>query len=247
MTMTHRFDILTLFPEALKAYLDCSLLGKASQKGLVEFHLHQLRDWAEDKHRMVDDATFGGGEGMVFKPEPLAKAIDKIRKVYKKGRVIYLSPQGRPLTQSLVSELTQYDEMLLICGRYEGVDERILEGWVDEEISLGDFVLCGGEIPALAVAEAVTRLIPGVVGKAASLADETFSKGLLEYPHYTRPRVFAGKSVPQVLLEGNHAQIEKWRRQEALRRTKKNRPDLLKQLDLSEEDISFLDSLKVES
>lgn len=222
--MIKRFDILTLFPEGLETYLKCSLLGKAVQKDLVSFHIHQLRKWAEGKHRIVDDTTYGGGEGMVLKPEPLVRAIEEIKGDYQNGRTIYLSPQGRRLTQAVAQELTQYDEILLICGRYEGIDERVLEGWVDESISLGDFVLCGGEIPALALVESVTRLIPGVVGKAGSLADETFSEGLLEYPHYTRPPIFAGKSVPQILLEGNHAEIKKWRRQEALRRTKKKPP-----------------------
>ncbi len=241
--MTNRFDILTLFPNALEAYLQSSLLGKAVEKGLVEFHLHQLRDWATDKHRRVDDVIYGGGEGMVLKPEPLAAAIETIRKDYKQGRVVYLSPQGRVLNQALVKELSAYDEILLVCGRYEGMDERILEGWIDEEISLGDFVLCGGELPALAVVEAVTRLIPGVVGKEASLTDDTFSHGLVEYPHYTRPEVFRGRLVPEVLLQGNHGEIKKWRRRQALRRTFKKRPDLLEKIELNEEDISFLRSL----
>jgi tRNA (guanine37-N1)-methyltransferase len=241
--MTTRFDILTLFPEAVESYLQASLLGKAAEKKLVQYFLHQLRDWATDKHRRVDDEVYGGGEGMVFKPEPLAASIDEIRKKYKNGRVIYLSPQGRSLNQQVVEELSSYDEILLICGRYEGIDERILEGWVDEEISLGDFVLCGGEIAALAVVESITRLVPGVVGKAASLEDETFSHGLLEYPHYTRPPVFAGQEVPEILLQGNHGEIEKWRRQEALKRTFRKRPDLLEKIKLNQEDIVFLRSL----
>jgi tRNA (guanine37-N1)-methyltransferase len=242
--MTHRFDILTLFPDSLSSYLQTSLLGKAVEKGLVQFHLHQLRDYATDKHRRVDDEVYGGGEGMVFKPEPLASAIDSIRKDYQKGRVIYLSPQGRRLDQSVVTKLIQYDELLLVCGRYEGIDERIIQGWVDEEISLGDFVLCGGEIPALAVAEAVTRLIPGVVGKDNSLIDETFSNGLVEYPHYTRPPTFHGIKVPEILLEGNHQEISKWRRQESLRRTFFKRADLLEKIELSKKDQDFLKSLK---
>lgn len=242
--MTRRFDILTLFPEALRPFLQASLLGKAAEKGLVEFRLHQLRDWATDKHRRVDDVLYGGGDGMVMKPEPLAAAIEAIRGDYKKGRVIYLSPQGRVLDQALVRELSDYEELLLVCGRYEGVDERILEGWIDEEVSLGDFVLCGGELPALAVAEAVTRLQPGVVGKEASVLKESFADGLLEYPHYTRPPEFQGRKVPEILLQGNHGEIETWRRHEALRRTLEKRPDLLKKVDLSEEDRRFLESLK---
>jgi tRNA (guanine37-N1)-methyltransferase len=193
---------------------------------------------------MVDDVLFGGGEGMVMKVEPLVTAIEAIKKTYQKGRVIYLSPQGRRLDQSVVKELSRYDEILLICGRYEGVDERVIEGWIDEEISLGDFVLCGGEIAALAVIEAITRLIPGVVGKEASLIEETFSEGLVEYPHYTRPREFRGREVPEVLLQGHHGEIEKWRRRQALRRTWEKRPDLLEKLHLSEEDRAYLASLK---
>lgn len=242
--MTKHFDILTIFPEPLRQYFSSSLLDRAQQNGLVEFKVHQLRDWAKDKHRMVDDVLFGGGEGMVMKVEPLVLAIEEIKKNYRNGRVIYLSPQGRRLDQSVVKELHHYDEMLLICGRYEGVDERVIEGWVDEEISLGDFVLCGGEIAALAVAEAITRLIPGVVGKEASLVEETFSEGLVEYPHYTRPREFRGKEVPEILLSGNHGEIERWRREQALRRTWEKRPDLLENLHLSKEDRDFLASLK---
>lgn len=242
--MTKRFDILTIFPEPLREYLNASLLGRAQQNGLVEFHAHQLRDWTTDKHRMVDDVLFGGGEGMVMKVEPLVAAIEALKKNYKNGRVIYLSPQGRRLDQKIVKELSGYEELLLICGRYEGIDERVLDAWVDEEISLGDFVLCGGEIPALALAEAVTRLIPGVVGKPESLIEETFSEGLVEYPHYTRPREFRGMEVPDVLLQGNHQEIEKWRRQQALRRTWEKRPDLLDKLQLDKEDRAFLASLR---
>jgi len=242
--MTKRFDILSLFPEALRPYLQASLLGKAQEKGLVDFHLHQLRDYATDKHRRVDDEVYGGGEGMVMKPEPLAAAIEDITKNYRKGRVIYLSPQGRVLTQAVVRELFDYEEILLISGRYEGIDERILEGWVDEEISLGDFVLCGGELAALSVVESVTRLVPGVVGKEASLREESFSDGLLEYPHYTRPPAFQGRSVPEILLHGNHGEIQHWRRREALRRTLEKRPDLLEKLALSEDDRKILESLR---
>lgn len=244
--MTKRFDILTLFPEPLREYLQSSLMGKAAERGLVEFGVHQLRDWATDKHRTVDDQTFGGGEGMVMKPEPTVAAIEELSAPYQNGRVIYLSPQGRKLNQEVVHELSAYDEILLLCGRYEGVDERVLTGWVHEEISLGDFILCGGEIAALALVEAVTRLVPGVVGKEASLADETFIQGLVEYPHYTRPREFRGQSVPEILLQGNHQEISRWRRQESLRRTFFKRPDLLAKAGLSEEDQKFLAGLKKE-
>ncbi len=242
--MTTRFDILTLFPDPLEEYLKSSLLGKAVENKLVDFQVHQLRDWALDKHRMADDQVYGGGDGMVLKVEPAVKAIEQVSASYHKGRVIYMSPQGRPLTQQIVEELSEYEEILLLCGRYEGVDERVLEGWVDEEISLGDFVLCGGELPALALVEAITRLIPGVVGKASSLQDETFSRGLVEYPHYTRPREFRGHKVPEVLLNGNHGEIEKWRRHESIKRTLKKRPDLLDDLQLDSETKEILRKLR---
>lgn len=244
--MSKRFDILTLFPEGLRAYLAASLLGKAAEKGLVDFRLHDLRDYTSDKHRKVDDEVYGGGEGMVLKPEPLVRAIEAIRKDYRKGRVIYLSPQGRRLTQAVLKELGGYEEILLVCGRYEGIDERALEGWVDEEISVGDFVLCGGELPALALVEGLTRLVPGVVGKANSLVEESFADGLLEYPHYTRPEHFAGRDVPAVLLNGNHREIQKWRRQQALKRTYQKRPDLLALVELTPEDKVYLRSLGME-
>ncbi len=241
--MTRRFDILTLFPEGIRPYLQASLLGKAGEKGLVDFRVHDLRDFALDKHKRVDDVLYGGGEGMVLKVEPLARAVEAIRGDYRKGRVIYLSPQGRRLDQKVVGELSGYEELLLICGRYEGIDERILAGWVDEEISLGDFILCGGEVAALALVEALARLVPGVVGKPASLTEESFAEGLLEYPHYTRPDTFEGREVPAILLSGNHGEIQRWRRQEALRRTFLKRPDLLALVELKEEDKKFLRSL----
>ena len=242
--MVKKFDILTLFPDSFRSYLEASLLGKALEKGLTQIKLHQLRDYTLDKHRRVDDDTYGGGEGMVLKPEPLARAIATIRQDYQKGRVIYLSPQGRRLTQNIIAELSVYDELLLVCGRYEGIDERIIEGWVDEEISLGDFVLLGGEIPALALVEALVRLIPGVVGKENSVRDESFAQGLLEYPHYTRPEVFEGLAVPQVLLEGNHGEIKKWRCEQSIKRTFLKRPDLLNNIKLPKEDEVLLDKLK---
>lgn len=234
--MLKKIDILSIFPEAITPYLQASLLGKAQEKGLVSLSAHDLRAWATDKHRMVDDTLYGGGEGMVMKPEPLVAAIEELRQNYQHGRVIYLSPQGRPLTQGVVEELAQYQELMLLCGRYEGVDERVLSGWVDEEISLGDFVLCGGEIPALALSEAVVRQVPGVVGKSASLIEESFAKGLLEYPHYTRPQTFRGQHVPEVLLGGNHAAIAQWRQTEALKRTLEKRPDLIEKSKLSKEE-----------
>ncbi len=242
--MTRHFDILSLFPEAMAPYLEASLLGKAAASGILSLQLHQLRDWATDKHRSVDDSTYGGGEGMVLKPEPLVRAIETLRASYRKGRVIYLTPQGRRLNQKVVEELSGYEELLLICGRYEGVDERVLEAWVEERVSLGDFVLCGGELAAMAVVESVARLTPGVVGKEASLREESFSSGLLEYPHYTRPRNFRGMEVPEILLQGHHAEIQRWRRREALSRTLRYRPDLLDQAELDEADRILLEELK---
>jgi len=238
--MLKHIDILSLFPDSLKPYLQSSLLGKAIEQELVQVGLHDLRSYSEDKHRRVDDDTYGGGEGMVLKPEPLVKAIESLRSGYQKGRVIYLSPQGRRMDQALVRELGAYQEILLVCGRYEGIDQRVLDSWIDEEVSLGDFVLFGGELPALALVEALVRLIPGAVGKAGSLTEESFEDGLLEYPHYTRPEVFQGHKVPEILLQGNHAQIRQWRREQALKNTFQKRPDLLAKLSLSEADRAIL-------
>lgn len=242
--MTHQFDILTLFPQAIEPYLSSSILAKAQEKKILQFNVYQLRDWAKGPHRQVDDSTFGGGEGMVFKPEPLVEAIESLTPKYQKGRVIYLSPQGRVFNQKIAQELSQYEEILLICGRYEGIDERVIEGHVDEEISLGDFILCGGEIAALAIIEAIARLQPGVVGKENSVKEESFSRDLLEYPHYTRPQVFRGKKVPQLLLEGHHQKIADWRWQESIKRTLQKRPDLLEKVQLNEEEILYLKKLK---
>ncbi len=237
-----RFDVITIFPEYFESPLRVGALKKARERGLIEINLINLRDFALDKHRMVDDRPFGGGEGMVFKPEPLYRAISFLR---QQGApyVVYLSPQGRLLNQEIVRELYEKGHLVLICGRYEGIDERIREHFIDDEISIGDYVVFGGEVAALVVIEAVARLVPGVVGKRDSVEKESFSQGLLKYPQYTRPRDFMGYKVPEILLSGDHAAIAKWRRKKSLEVTLKRRPDLLKKARLSEEDLEFLRQL----
>ena len=220
-----RIDILTIFPGVFEGPLRGSLLGKAIAAGILDVRVHYIREHAADRHRQVDDEPYGGGPGMVMKPEPLFAAVEALGPERK--RVILLSPSGRRLDQALVRELAAERWLVLVCGRYEGVDERFVEGLPAEEISIGDYVLSGGEIPALVVLEAVTRLVPGVVGKEESLAAESFEGGLLDHPHYTRPQEFRGMRVPDVLLSGNHAQIADWRRRAAEEKTKRNRPDLL--------------------
>ncbi|WP_028845793.1 tRNA (guanosine(37)-N1)-methyltransferase TrmD [Thermodesulfatator atlanticus] len=237
-----RFDIITIFPEYFESPLKVGALKKAQEKGLISINFLNLRDFAFDKHKMVDDRPFGGGEGMVFKPEPLFRAIEKTK---REGNpyIVYLSPQGRLLNQKIVRELYEKKHLVLICGRYEGIDERIREHFIHDEISIGDYVVFGGEVAALVIVEAVARLVPGVVGKRDSVEKETFSQGLLKYPQYTRPRNFMGYEVPQVLLSGDHAKIEKWRRQKSLEVTFKRRPDLLKAAELTPEDKEFLKKL----
>ncbi len=238
-----RFDVITIFPEYFRSPLETSVLKKARDKGLIEVRLIDLRTFAKDKHRMVDDRPFGGGEGMVFKPEPLFAALEALKKGPPHPWIVYLSPQGRVLNQEIVQELHAKKRLVLICGRYEGIDERIREHCIDDEISIGDYVVFGGEVAALVIIEAVSRLVPGVVGCRDSVEKETFGEGLLKYPQYTRPRDFRGWKVPEVLLSGDHARIEKWRRQKALEVTFKRRPDLLKKANLSEEDRAFLKQL----
>ncbi len=216
----------TIFPGIFESPLRESLLGKAIQAGIVDVRVHDIRDFTTDRHRQVDDESYGGGPGMVMKPEPVFAAVESLGEGPK--RVILLSPAGRRLDQSLVRELAKEPWLVLISGRYEGVDERVVEGLPAEEISIGDYVLSGGEIPALVVLEAVTRLVPGVVGKEESLERESFEEGALDHPHYTRPGEFRGMGVPEVLLSGNHAEVERWRREAAQEKTRRNRPDLLK-------------------
>jgi len=224
-----RIDIITIFPKMFEAALNESIIKRAQQKGKVKIFLHDLRDYTLDKHRKVDDRPFGGGSGMVMQPEPIFSAVKKIcGRARKKVRVILFCPQGQPLRQPLVKKLAKEKHLVFICGHYEGVDERVREQLVDEEISVGDYVLTGGELPAMVLVDAVVRLLPGVLGDKNSLNFESFEGNLLEYPHYTRPANYCGMKVPAVLLSGDHKKIADWRKQKALQRTKTRRPDLLK-------------------
>ena len=238
-----QFDIITIFPEYFTSPLETAVLKKARDKGLIKIRLIDLRKFTTDKHHTVDDRPFGGGEGMVFKPEPLYEAIEALKNEPPLPWVVYLSPQGRVLNQEIVQELYQKGRLVLICGRYEGIDERIREHCVDDEISIGDYVVFGGEVAALVIIEAVSRLVPGVVGCRDSVEKESFSDGLLKYPQYTRPRDFKGWKVPEVLLSGDHVRIARWRREKSLEVTFKRRPDLLKKARLTEEDKAFLKKL----
>tara|TARA_Y100000588_G_scaffold246926_1_gene261350 strand:+ start:839 stop:1615 length:777 start_codon:yes stop_codon:yes gene_type:complete len=241
--MAIRFDLLTLFPEMFDGPLNQSILKRAQDDGLVEIALHQLRDWASDRHKTVDDYPFGGGPGMVMKPEPLFTAVEEIQSLSQsRAEVILLTPQGRRLESSLVRELATLPRLLLICGRYEGVDERVRKHLVDREISIGDIVLSGGELPTLMLIDAVSRNIPGVLGAEDALIEESFDQNLLEYPQYTRPAKFRGWEVPDVLLSGHHARVADWRRQQRLLRTRSRRPDLLDGADLSDQEQIWLES-----
>ena len=220
-----RCDIITIFPEFFREAFDYGIIRRARAAGLVETKAHDLRRWTSDKHHVVDDRPFGGGEGMVLKPEPIFAAVRSLGDGDK--RCILLSPAGRRLDQAFAREISKEPWIVLICGRYEGVDERVVEGLPAEEISIGDYVLSGGELPALVLLEAASRLVPGVVGSEASLEAESFESGLLDHPHYTRPRVFEGYAVPEVLVSGDHQAIERWRRDAAREKTRRNRPDLL--------------------
>jgi tRNA (guanine37-N1)-methyltransferase len=220
-----RIDVFTIFPAILEAPLRESLLGRAISEGLLDIRVHDLRMWSVDRHRTVDDEAYGGGPGMVMKPEPFFAAVESLDP--DRGRVLLLSPAGRRLDQALVRELASEEHLTLLCGRYEGVDERVVEGLPAEEVSIGDYVLAGGEGPALVVIEAVTRLVPGVIGKEESHERDSFTEsGLLDHPQYTRPAEFRGMAVPEVLLSGDHGAVERWRRDAALEKTRRNRPDL---------------------
>jgi len=223
-----RIDIITIFPKMFKPILSESILKRAQEKRKVEIRVHDLRDHSLDKHKKVDDRPFGGGPGMVMTPQPLFDAIKEI-KGRRKAHVVYMCPTGTRLSQPGVKKLAKYKNIIIICGHYEGVDERVCEQLVNERISIGDYILTGGEIPAMVLVDCLTRLIPGVLGKEESLVDESFESGLLEYPHYTRPAKYRGLAVPDVLLSGNHHDIEVWRKKKALAKTKKYRPDLLDQ------------------
>jgi tRNA (guanine37-N1)-methyltransferase len=225
-----RVDVLTLFPGLFAGYLQQSLLNKAIQRGLVEVHLHDLRDWSTDKHHKVDDRPFGGGPGMVLRVEPVVEAVEAVQALSDDpGRVVLLSPQGRRLTQTIVEQLAGAGRLLLVCGRYEGFDQRVIEILQPDEISIGDYILNGGEVAAMVVIDAVIRLVPGVLGHADSNVEDSFSSGqrLLEFPQYTRPREYRGHAVPDVLLTGHHAEVAQWRQQQSYLRTKQRRADLL--------------------
>ncbi|MFA4842354.1 MAG: tRNA (guanosine(37)-N1)-methyltransferase TrmD [Candidatus Omnitrophota bacterium] len=224
-----RIDIITIFPKMLAPVLNESIIKRAQAKGRVKISVHDLRDYTLDKHRKVDDRTFGGGSGMVMSPEPIFRAVESIIKIKDaKTKIILLTPQGKTLTQELAKRLSGYKHLILICGHYEGIDERVRQYLADEEISIGDYVLTGGEIPAMVLVDAVVRLLPGVLGDKNSLNFESFEGNLLEYPQYTRPANYKGRQVPAILLSGNHKGIEGWRKKEAVKRTKLKRPDLIK-------------------
>ena len=220
-----KIDVLTLFPGMFAGPLDESIIKRARQSGLLDLQLHQLRNWTHDRHKTVDDRPFGGGPGMLLKPEPIFEAVESLRR--EKSRVVLMSPAGRKFDQSVARELAQREHLLIVTGHYEGFDERIRGALVDDELSIGDYVLTNGALPAMVVIDAVTRLLPGVLGDDASSSEESFSHGLLEYPQYTRPAEFRGMNVPEVLVSGNHAEIAKWRAEQARLRTRAQRPDLL--------------------
>ncbi len=243
-----RFDVISIFPEIFHAYLNESIIKRAIQKGLINIKIHNLRDYAKNKHKSVDDYPYGGGAGMVMKPEPFFDAVDAICPDKEKRKVIMLSPSGLKFDQEKAMKLSREDKQLIfLCGRYEAIDERVASFLADEEISIGDYILTGGELPALVIIDAVARLIPGVLGDERSLEEESFSWGKLDYPHYTRPPVYKGYRVPEVLLSGNHKDIQRWRRKEALRRTTIRRPELLISMkEISDEDHELLQEIKEE-
>lgn len=238
-----KFDILTLFPAMFDGPFTESIIRRAVAGGRLELRLHDIRDYAKDKHRVVDDAPYGGGDGMVMKVEPLGACIEAVRKERPRARVILTSPRGRVFNHALARELVQEEELIIVCGRYEGVDERVRDLFVDDELSIGDFVLTGGELAAMVIVDAVARFIPGVLGSPGSAEADSFSDGLLEYPQYTRPVEYRGLRVPEELLSGNHAAVARWRHCKSLEMTLRARPDLLRQVTLSAEDRKFLAGL----
>lgn len=250
-----RVDVLTLFPEMFEGVFGSSILGKACDKGLVSLNAVNFRQYSESKHGTVDDTPYGGGGGMVLKPEPIFRAVEALMEERQTGRlagtatekaprIILMCPQGETFSQKKAEELAQEDHLIFICGHYEGYDERIREHLVTDELSVGDYVLTGGELPAMVIVDSVVRLLPGVLGNETSAVTDSFSTGLLEYPHYTRPVEYRGWKVPDILLSGHHANIEDWRRKEALRRTLERRPDLLGKLELSKQDKQWLEELR---
>ncbi len=239
-----RIDIITLFPEMCEAVMSESIIGRARKSGAVEINCRQLREYAFDKHRRVDDAPYGGGMGMLMMAEPIALCFDDIcREIGSRPHFIYMSPQGKTLTQQRVRELSELDNVCLLCGHYEGVDERLIEEYIDEEISIGDYVLTGGELPALVLADALARMLPGVLSDDECFELESHYNGLLEYPQYTRPGVWRGKEVPAVLLSGHHKNIEKFRREQSVIRTALKRPELLEKAELSDKERDLINSI----
>ena len=237
-----RISILTLFPEMFAPLMQ-SILGRAVENGLIELELIQIRDYADNKHKQADDYPFGGGEGLVMMPQPIFDAFSAVEG-YEKAHKIYLSPSGPTLSNKKAKELSVFEHIILLCGHYEGIDQRVIDELIDEEISIGDYVLTGGELPAMVLADCVARFIPGVLGSEGSADNDSFEDGLLEYPQYTRPSDFRGREVPEILLSGHHANIEKWRRRKQLEKTLKNRPDLLQKACLNSSDIQLLEDIK---
>jgi len=241
-----RFDIITIFPEIFSSYLNESILKRALERNLIEVKIHNLRDFTTDKHKVVDDYPYGGGAGMVMKPEPFFSAVESIKSDGVRRRVAMLTPQGKTFTQDMALSLSKQNQnMILICGRYEAIDERV-KSLVDDEISIGDYVLTGGELPALVIIDGIVRLVPGVLGDERSAEEESFASGLLEYPHYTRPPEFRGLKVPDVLLSGNHKEISRWRRKEALRLTMLRRHDLVTKIPLEDDDYKLVSEIREE-
>ena len=249
-----QFEVFTLLPEVFPSYIDTSIIKRARERGLITVRVHNIRDYTRDKHHTTDDTPFGGGGGMVMKPDPVFEAVETVLGINSADPtppesaanipIILLTPQGRVFNQSIAQELSGHSHIVLICGRYEGIDERIREHLVTDEISIGDYVLTGGELPALILIDAISRLLPDVLGDPTGAQDDSHAMGLLEYPHYTRPPEFRGWKVPDILLSGAHAKIDKWRRQQALLRTFNKRPDMLEKTELSKEDRKFIESLK---
>ncbi|MBQ7751521.1 MAG: tRNA (guanosine(37)-N1)-methyltransferase TrmD [Clostridia bacterium] len=236
-----KFNVLTLFPDMLRSVLGESIIGRAEEKGIIELNIVNIRDFSKDKHKKTDDTPFSGGGGMLMTPQPIYDAYMSIADGRKeKPHTVYMSPKGKVFNQEKAKELSKMDEIVLLCGHYEGVDQRVIDMIVDEEISIGDFVLTGGEIPAMAVIDAVSRMLPGVLANEKSYGDESHFDGLLEYPQYTHPQEFMGRKIPEILISGHHKNIEKWKREQSLIITKQNRPDMLKKADLSEADRRFL-------
>ncbi len=237
-----RFDVFTLLPEVFPPYLDSSILNRARLRGLIDVQVHNIRDWATDQHHVTDDTPYGGGGGMVMKVEPMFAAVESVLGTPPPCPVIMLTPQGRVFNQNVADQLAQNSRLALICGRYEGIDERIRTHLVTDEISIGDYVLTGGELPALILIDVLARLVPGVLGDPTGASDDSHASGLLEYPHYTRPLEFRGWQVPEILLSGDHAKVARWRREQSLLRTRQRRPDLLEKANLSDKDLKFLEN-----